>query len=250
MAHSRRQESVHLVTQARRSMSDDIAYRQRRYLLMMGIRAVCFVIAVVLFTNHFGWLAAIPAAGAIFIPYFAVVFANGGREPDNTRGFMEYHPNVPATRDPAGPPEANGGNAGQPAQPRSSENLSAPRLALLSAVPRSGCNWVLTHLGAFPCNIHIGALVPRRSTTAGVPGPRRNADERDAGWFAPVATRRRPMLAALWAASAGLAALSRGDDPPDPPRGSLFVRGLFVGLVPWAGGSSWAGAEGLSLGWF
>jgi hypothetical protein len=92
---------VHLVTLARRSRSDDITYRQRRYLLMMGIRTVCFVIAVVLFVNHFGWLAAIPAVGAIFIPYFAVVFANGGREPDNVRGFMEYRPNVPATRDSA-----------------------------------------------------------------------------------------------------------------------------------------------------
>ena len=80
---------VHLVTQAQRSLSDDIAFRQRRYLLMMGIRAVCFVIAVVLFVNHLGWLSAIPAVGAIAIPYFAVVFANGGREPSNTRGFME-----------------------------------------------------------------------------------------------------------------------------------------------------------------
>src|ERR1700690_1584438 len=124
MSHSRREESVHLVTQARRSMSDDIAYRQRRYLLMMGIRALCFVIAVVLFTNHFGWLAAIPALGAIFIPYFAVVFANGGREPDNTRGFMEYQPNVPAPPAPAGPPQANGGNA-RSAPPRSADNLSA-----------------------------------------------------------------------------------------------------------------------------
>jgi DUF3099 family protein len=113
---------VHLVTQARRSKSEDISYRQRRYLLMMGIRAVCFVIAVVLFTNHFGWLAAIPALGAICIPYFAVVFANGGREPDNTRGFMEYQPKVPATRDPAGPPpQANGGN-GRPAPPRTGDN--------------------------------------------------------------------------------------------------------------------------------
>ena len=105
-------------------MSDDITYRQRRYLLMMGIRALCFVIAVVLFTNHFGWLAAIPAAGAIFIPYFAVVFANGGREPDNTRGFMEYQANLPATRGPAGPPEAHGGNASRPSPPRSGDNLS------------------------------------------------------------------------------------------------------------------------------
>jgi len=122
MSHSGRRASVHVVTQAHRSLSDDIAYRQRRYLLMMGIRAVCFVIAVVLFVNHFGWLVAIPAVGAIFIPYFAVVFANGGREPDNTRGFMEYRPNVPATRDPGRLPEANGGNGSRPVGPGSADN--------------------------------------------------------------------------------------------------------------------------------
>ena len=122
MSHSDRQPSVHLVTQARRSLSDDIAYRQRRYLLMMGIRAVCFVVAVVLFVNHFGWLAAIPAVGAIFIPYFAVVFANGGREPDNVRGFMEYRPNLPATRDSGTSAEANGGNGHPPVTPGSGDN--------------------------------------------------------------------------------------------------------------------------------
>jgi hypothetical protein len=99
---------VHLVTQARRPMSEDISYRQRRYLLMMGIRSVCFIIAVVMFVNHLGWLVVIPIVGAIFIPYFAVVFANGGREPDNTRGFMEYRPNLPTTRDPGGPSSHNG----------------------------------------------------------------------------------------------------------------------------------------------
>jgi hypothetical protein len=93
---------VHVVTQARRSLSDDITFRQRRYLLMMGIRAVCFITAVLMFVNHLGWLAAIPAVLAIFIPYFAVVFANGGREPNNTRGFLEYHPLLPATRQDAG----------------------------------------------------------------------------------------------------------------------------------------------------
>ncbi len=103
-----------MVTQAKRSLSDDIAYRQRRYLLMMGIRAVCFVVTIILFLNHFGWLAAIPAVLAICIPYFAVVFANGGREPDNVRGFMEYRPNLPATRDSAGPSDANPGNTHWP----------------------------------------------------------------------------------------------------------------------------------------
>lgn len=116
MSHSGRGQ-VHVVTQARRSKSADITYRQRRYLLMMGVRTVCFVIAVVLFVNHFGWLAAIPALGAIFIPYFAVVFANGGREPDNIRGFMEYRPNVPAARDSAPSPE-NGYRSQRPGNDR------------------------------------------------------------------------------------------------------------------------------------
>jgi hypothetical protein len=121
---SRGRQPVHLVTQARRSLSDDITYRQRRYLLMMGIRAGCFVIAVVMFINHLGWLTAIPAVGAIVIPYFAVVFANGGREPSNTRGFMEYRPNLPTTRPrPGPPPDGNSGvNNGHAEWPGPSDN--------------------------------------------------------------------------------------------------------------------------------
>ncbi len=122
-SHQAQRDQAHLVTQARRSLSEDIAYRQRRYLIMMGIRAACFVVAVVLFVNHAGWLTAIPAAGAIFIPYFAVVFANGGREPTAARGFREYQPNLPER---SAPPEATGpqthrqsgnaGNVGAPAR--------------------------------------------------------------------------------------------------------------------------------------
>ena len=82
-------------------MSEDISYRQHRYLIMMGIRAICFAVAIVLFVDHLRWLILIPAVGAIVIPYIAVVFANGGREPDNTRGFMEHRMNLPAKRDPS-----------------------------------------------------------------------------------------------------------------------------------------------------
>ena len=71
-------------------MSEDIRYRQHRYLLMMGIRTLCFAIAIVLFVAHLRWLVLVPAVGAIVIPYIAVIFANGGREPDNTRGFLEH----------------------------------------------------------------------------------------------------------------------------------------------------------------
>jgi hypothetical protein len=99
MGHARSGQ-VHLVTQARRPMSEDIRYRQHRYLIMMGIRTLCFVVALILFVNHLHWLVLIPAIGAIFLPYIAVIFANGGREPDNVRGFLEYRMNLPAHRQP------------------------------------------------------------------------------------------------------------------------------------------------------
>lgn len=101
MSNAARGQQVHLVTQARRPMSEDISYRQHRYLIMMGIRVICFAIAIILFVAHMRWLVLIPAVGAIFIPYIAVVFANGGREPDNTRGFLEHRMNLPARHDPA-----------------------------------------------------------------------------------------------------------------------------------------------------
>jgi hypothetical protein len=87
-------------------MSEDIKYRQNRYLIMMAIRTLCFAAAVLMFVNHLGWLSAIPAVGAIVIPWLAVVFANGGREPDNVRGFMEYRTNLPARHEP--PVSGNG----------------------------------------------------------------------------------------------------------------------------------------------
>lgn len=104
-----------MVTEARPSMSDDIAYRQRRYLIMMGIRAVCFVVAVILFVNHLGWLTAIPLVGAIVIPYFAVIFANGGREPTPSRGFRPYEPSLPTPS--STPQQAGQGDVGQAEEP-------------------------------------------------------------------------------------------------------------------------------------
>ena len=92
------------MTEARPGLSDDIRYRERRYLIMMGIRTVCFIAAVLMFVNHLGWLTAIPAVGALVIPYFAVVFANGGREPTANRGFRQYEPNSPAIYKPPARP--------------------------------------------------------------------------------------------------------------------------------------------------
>ena len=97
-------------------MSEDISNRQRRYLYMMGFRAAMFGVAVVLFVYGYRWEAFFPAVCAIVIPYFAVVYANSGREPDNTRGFMEYRPNLPERRDPEGQ-GPNGHGPGAPGQP-------------------------------------------------------------------------------------------------------------------------------------
>src|SRR6266516_3547052 len=108
-----RRTSAHLVTEAQRSRSEDISYRERRYLIMMAIRVVCFVIAVIVFAKGGGWLTAIPAVGAIAIPYFAVVFANGGREPSSTKGFRAYEPNMPVHYRPPGGDSADEGTDGR-----------------------------------------------------------------------------------------------------------------------------------------
>ena len=117
MKANRRHEQPQLVTEARRGLSEDISYRQRRYLIMMGIRTVCFLAAILMFVNHLGWLTAIPVAGALIIPYFAVIFANGGREPTSNRGFRQYEPNSPAIYRP--PTRPNGPNGPQMPPPAS-----------------------------------------------------------------------------------------------------------------------------------
>ena len=110
-----RREAAHLVTEARRPRSEDIAYRERRYLIMMGFRVACFVLTIALFAAGAGWFAAIPAVGAITIPYFAVVFANGGREPTSTRGFRAYEPKLPERY--SGPGDATPTSPSVPGQP-------------------------------------------------------------------------------------------------------------------------------------
>jgi len=69
-------EPVYQITGARRGVRDDVDSRTRRYLISMGIRTVCFVLAVV----ADGWLRWALIDAARVLPYLSVVFANGGRE--------------------------------------------------------------------------------------------------------------------------------------------------------------------------
>jgi hypothetical protein len=60
------------ITSLPRSPDDDRRGRMIKYSLTMGIRLVCVVLCV--FAR--GWWLVVCAAGAIFLPYFAVVLAN------------------------------------------------------------------------------------------------------------------------------------------------------------------------------
>ena len=82
-------QEVHRVTSAQEALSDEQSRRIRRYLISMSIRTVCFIL---LFITTIGWVETprwvqfALIAGAVFLPYLAVVAANAGRENDPFQG--------------------------------------------------------------------------------------------------------------------------------------------------------------------
>jgi hypothetical protein len=69
-------EVVYDVTSAPKSLTSDLSGRQKRYFISMMIRTLCFILTVIL-PSPFRWFA---LAGAVTLPYIAVVIANAGRE--------------------------------------------------------------------------------------------------------------------------------------------------------------------------
>jgi hypothetical protein len=83
------------ITTAAPSRADDIAARQRRYLFSMAIRTACVIGAVVVGD---GWLRWVLIAGAVFLPYVAVVMANAVNAKDDDfalRDPSQQHPELP-----------------------------------------------------------------------------------------------------------------------------------------------------------
>ena len=72
---SREPEAVR-ITSAAASRNADIATRQKRYLLSMSLRTLCFVGAIIASLAGVHWLWPILIAGALVLPYVAVVMAN------------------------------------------------------------------------------------------------------------------------------------------------------------------------------
>lgn len=94
---------MYSITGAAESLTDDQSGRTRRYLFSMGVRTACVLLAIVVP----GWPRWVLIAGAVALPYLAVVAANAGRA---RRAPAPVAPAVPL----------------RPALPRGSEGSGAP----------------------------------------------------------------------------------------------------------------------------
>lgn len=93
MAHAdrvTRSDEPILVTTAGKSPRQEQRERERRYLVTMGIRLVCFVLAIVLFGVHLRWAAGVAVAGSLILPWVAVVMANAGPRRSGTESPALY----------------------------------------------------------------------------------------------------------------------------------------------------------------
>jgi hypothetical protein len=75
--HRGHEPDVVRITTAPVSRSDELRHREKRYVVSMGIRTLCFVAAVIAGPG-FGifWLMWVLLAASLFLPYIAVVMAN------------------------------------------------------------------------------------------------------------------------------------------------------------------------------
>ena len=87
----RRDDDTIRITTASRPHSEDVRGRERRYLMSMAVRTVCFVLAVVTMGHWVMWLFLV---GAVFLPYVAVVVANAGANTDPAPEDFRYDPDL------------------------------------------------------------------------------------------------------------------------------------------------------------
>ncbi|MGC4769433.1 DUF3099 domain-containing protein [Micromonospora sp. DT44] len=84
-----------LITDASRSQHDQLTSRQRRYVLMMGIRVACIVAGAILVGAKapllWLWLP-LCAVGMVLIPWLAVLLANDRPPKEEHRLSNRFHP--------------------------------------------------------------------------------------------------------------------------------------------------------------
>ena len=100
---------VHSITDAAAAHSDEMRERMIKYAVAMGIRMVCLILIFVVD----GWFKLVPILGAVFLPWVAVVIANGSDKAEiHSDSLLDYAPlaelDAPAPDGPTGQGAAAG----------------------------------------------------------------------------------------------------------------------------------------------
>lgn len=80
---------VHSITDAATAHSEEMRQRMIKYAVAMGIRMVCLILIFVVD----GWFKILPAIGAVFLPWVAVIIANGSDKAEiHSDSLLDYAP--------------------------------------------------------------------------------------------------------------------------------------------------------------
>ena len=80
---------VHSITDAAAAHSEEMRQRMIKYAVAMGIRMVCLILIFVVD----GWLKILPVIGAVFLPWVAVIIANGSDTAEvHSDSLLEHAP--------------------------------------------------------------------------------------------------------------------------------------------------------------
>lgn len=101
---------VHSITDAATAHSEEMRRRMIKYAVAMGIRMVCLVLIFVVD----GWFKVLPVLGAVFLPWIAVVIANGGDQAETPSDLLLTDVPMVELDAPAGP-AGTGADAGEDA---------------------------------------------------------------------------------------------------------------------------------------
>lgn len=115
---------VHSITDAATAHSEEMRQRMIKYAVAMGIRMVCLILIFVVD----GWFKVIPVIGAVFLPWVAVIIANGSDKAEiHSDSLLDYVPLGELSAPAAAPP--TGGGSGVPAPEDPSLTLLQGELA-------------------------------------------------------------------------------------------------------------------------
>lgn len=96
---------VTVITHAEPSHAEQLRSRQKRYLIMMGTRAVCIVLAAVAYSQRLFWVLPVCVVGMVALPWMAVLIANDRPPVKAQRGGRRLRTEKPQRAIEAPPPD-------------------------------------------------------------------------------------------------------------------------------------------------